>query len=160
MEYQCLNFDLNIQGSNLLRVVDTDRSKEIVHTNAAEMSRCLRYRSALNILHSQILWSAHLDRHTSKFTLCIPALFRLLKYVITMSSSSSQVLNKCIFWFKMRKKNLNRKQKIILIDFYFNGTFRTSNIMINKITYFDVYTYKLYLRLAKYLKIVPLRTCW
>lgn len=56
----------------------------------------------------------------------------------------------------MRKKYLNHKQKIILIDFYFNGTLRTSNIMINKITYFDVY---MYLRLAKYLKIVPLRTC-
>lgn len=27
--------------------------------------------------------------------------------------------------------------------------------MINKITYFDVYIYKLYPRLAKYLKIVP-----
>lgn len=52
----------------------------------------------------------------------------------------------------MRKKYLNHKQKIILIDFYFNGTLRTSNIMINKITYFDVY---MYLRLAKYLKIVP-----
>lgn len=55
----------------------------------------------------------------------------------------------------MRKKYLNHKQKIILIDFYFNGTFPTSNIMINKITYFDVYIYKLYPRLAKYLKIVP-----
>lgn len=28
------------------------------------------------------------------------------------------------------------------------------NIMINKIIYFDVYIYKLYLRLVKYLKIV------
>lgn len=69
MEYECLNLALNIQGSNLLRVVDTDRSKEIVHTNPGEMSRCLWYRSTLYIIHSQILWSAHLDRHTSKLYL-------------------------------------------------------------------------------------------